>query len=252
MGRYHWVIRRSTSFQSYKMGTKNYICLKFCVHVHYMVVWHKYSGFLKFFENEEKNQNFQNKLIFEKEYFFWKTKILKTRDSSFIDLSFPYKITYKKLWNCLQTLALARNWRLHVFCWFLFEHYLSLTSVTPDLRWPKTWNFVEGVKLMPMKVLKSWRRCAPRLSCYLGKPQGGISPPHTQRDEGQPSPVCGFLQHLTCRGGPLDPPTVRPLMVLELGGKSERVARNERMPMVSNFMVLGQPVTSEVRSNTHI
>ena len=39
-------------------------------------------------------------------------------------------------------------------------------------------------------------------------------------------------------------------MVLELRGKNERVARNDRQPMVSNFMVLGQSVTSEVRSNT--
>ena len=48
------------------------------------------------------------------------------------------------------------------------------------------------------------------------------------------------------------PPAVRLLMVLELRGKNERVARNERKPMVSNFMILGQPVTSEVRSNTQI
>ena len=42
----------------------------------------------------------------------------------------------------------------------------------------------------------------------------------------------------------MDPPAVRPLMVLELRGKNEHVAGNERKPMVSNFMVLGQPVTS--------
>ena len=51
--------------------------------------------------------------------------------------------------------------------------------------------------------------------------------------------------------GPLSP-AVRPLMVLGLRRKYERVARNERKPMVSNFMVLDQPVTSEVRSNTQI
>ena len=50
----------------------------------------------------------------------------------------------------------------------------------------------------------------------------------------------------------MDPPAVRPLMVLQLCGKNERVARNEKKPMVSNFMVLGQPVTSEVRLNTEI
>ena len=42
----------------------------------------------------------------------------------------------------------------------------------------------------------------------------------------------------------MDPPAVRPLMVLELRGKIERVAPNERKPMVFNFMVLGQPVIS--------
>ena len=45
----------------------------------------------------------------------------------------------------------------------------------------------------------------------------------------------------------MDPPAVQPLMVLELRRKNERVARNERKPMVSNFMVLGQPMTSEVK-----
>ena len=61
-----------------------------------------------------------------------------------------------------------------------------------------------------------------------------------------------LLQHPTCRGGGVGPPAVRPMMVLELREKNERVARNERKPIVSSIMVLGQPVTSEVRSNTHI
>ena len=34
--------------------------------------------------------------------------------------------------------------------------------------------------------------------------------------------------------------------------KNERVARNEKKPMVYNVMVLDQPVTPEVRSNTQI
>ena len=32
--------------------------------------------------------------------------------------------------------------RFRYFCSFLLEHDLSLTSITPDLRWPMTWNFV--------------------------------------------------------------------------------------------------------------
>ena len=50
-------------------------------------------------------------------------------------------------------------------------------------------------------------------------------------------------------GGRLDPPAVWPLIVLERRGKNQRVARHETKPMVPDFKVLGQPVTSEVRSN---
>ena len=41
-----------------------------------------------------------------------------------------------------------------------------------------------------------------------------------------------------------------PLIELGLRGKDERVARDETKPMVSNFVVLGHRVTSEVRSTT--
>ena len=51
-------------------------------------------------------------------------------------------------------------------------------------------------------------------------------------------------------GGPSDPPAVRPLRDFELRGKNERAALNERKPMVPKFKVSGQPMTSEVRSNT--
>ena len=68
-----------------------------------------------------------------------------------------------------------------------------------------------------------------------------------------PRPCAAFYSiQLVGEGGPLDPRAVRPLMVLEFCGKNERVARNERKPVVSNFMALGQRVTSEVRSNTQI
>ena len=53
--------------------------------------------------------------------------------------------------------------------------------------------------------------------------------------------------------GPSDPPAVRPPMELELRRKkNERVALNEKKPMVPNFQVSDQPMTSEVRSNTRI
>lgn len=44
------------------------------------------------------------------------------------------------------------------------------------------------------------------------------------------------------------PLAVWPLIELELRGKDERVARDETKPIVSDFSVLGQYVTSEVRS----
>ena len=48
------------------------------------------------------------------------------------------------------------------------------------------------------------------------------------------------------------PPRVWPLIELELRGKNERVGlyESERKPMVPNFNVSGQMITSEVRSNT--
>ena len=53
-------------------------------------------------------------------------------------------------------------------------------------------------------------------------------------------------------GGGVDttPPSVWPLIELELRGKDERVARDETKPMVSDFKVLGHRMTSEVRSMT--
>ena len=49
-------------------------------------------------------------------------------------------------------------------------------------------------------------------------------------------------------GGPSDPPAVRPLTDLELRGKKEHIALNERKPMVPNFKVSGQPMPSDVRT----
>ena len=56
--------------------------------------------------------------------------------------------------------------------------------------------------------------------------------------------------HGTRGGGWYDPPplAVSPLIELELRGKNERVARRETKRLIYKLKVLGQPVTSEVRS----
>ena len=51
-------------------------------------------------------------------------------------------------------------------------------------------------------------------------------------------------------GGGYDPPlAVSPLIELEFYGKNERVARRETKRLIYKLKVLGQPVTSEVRSS---
>ena len=51
-------------------------------------------------------------------------------------------------------------------------------------------------------------------------------------------------------GGLVRPPlAVSPLIELELRGKNERVARRETKRLIYKLKVLGQPVTSEVRSS---
>ena len=68
-----------------------------------------------------------------------------------------------------------------------------------------------------------------------------------------PRPCAAFysVERLGGGEGSVGPPAVRPLMEVELRGKkNERVALNERKPMVPNFKVSVQLMTSEVRSNT--
>ena len=49
----------------------------------------------------------------------------------------------------------------------------------------------------------------------------------------------------------MEPPlAVRPLRELELRGKNERVARDERKPMIPDFKILGHQLTFQVRSMT--
>ena len=48
----------------------------------------------------------------------------------------------------------------------------------------------------------------------------------------------------------MQPLAVSPLIELEFRGKNERVARDERKPMIPNFKVLGHRLTLQVRSMT--
>ena len=48
-------------------------------------------------------------------------------------------------------------------------------------------------------------------------------------------------------GGWYDPPAVRPLIELARRDKDDHVGRDERKPMIPDFKVSGQMVTSEVR-----
>ena len=59
--------------------------------------------------------------------------------------------------------------------------------------------------------------------------------------------------HGTRGGGLVRPPlAVSPLIELELRGKNERVARRETKRLIYKLKVLGQLVTSEVRSSTEV
>ena len=66
-----------------------------------------------------------------------------------------------------------------------------------------------------------------------------------------PHPVCGFLQRRTCKGGGASNPPSRsaPDGVRASQKKNERIALNEGKPMVPNFKVSGQLMTSEVSSS---
>ena len=60
----------------------------------------------------------------------------------------------------------------------------------------------------------------------------------------------GFLRTRRPRGGAgTTPLAVSPLVELARRGKNERVRRYETQRLVPDFKVLGQPVTSEVRSS---
>ena len=58
------------------------------------------------------------------------------------------------------------------------------------------------------------------------------------------------ILHGTGGGGGCDPPRDWFLSDLELRFKNQRVACHEKKPLTPEFKVLGQPVTSEVRSMT--
>ena len=64
----------------------------------------------------------------------------------------------------------------------------------------------------------------------------------------------GVSQRPTFRrgGGMLDPTAVRPHVELEFHRKKELIPLDRRKPMISSTMVLGQLVTSEVRSKRSV
>ena len=64
------------------------------------------------------------------------------------------------------------------------------------------------------------------------------------------SPAQAISHPSTAQGGLVRPPlAVSPLIELELRGKNERVVRRETKRLIYKLKVLGQPVTSEVRSS---
>ena len=65
------------------------------------------------------------------------------------------------------------------------------------------------------------------------------------------SPVCGFLQRRTFRGRGVALSNRGSPMDLQLHEKNERAALSDRKPIVPNFKVSGQPMTSDVRANTY-
>ena len=68
----------------------------------------------------------------------------------------------------------------------------------------------------------------------------------------QTSPVCGLFDACPRKGG-CNHPADSLIIELELRRKkSERVARDETMRLVYKLKVLGQPVTSEVRSKQKV
>ena len=62
------------------------------------------------------------------------------------------------------------------------------------------------------------------------------------------SAVCGILQRLTCRGSNGPPQPFSPLRIQSFSGKkNERVALDERKPVIPNLTVLGK-YTGDLRS----
>ena len=85
-----------------------------------------------------------------------------------------------------------------------------------------------------------------------GKKHGGNYRKRFNRNSFNPRAGTGYFASFlgTGGGGCYDPPRVWPLIELELRETNERAGLHERKPMVPNFKVTGQPMTSEVRSNT--
>ena len=112
--------------------------------------------------------------------------------------------------------------------------------------------FARDVKLMPGEVCQVSCRYSNKWRSYFGKTEGvGSDPPG-----GGGLTLAGtghFASFHGTRGGggvgTTPPLAVSPLIELELRGKNERVARRETKRLIYKLKVLGQPVTSEVRSS---
>ena len=103
------------------------------------------------------------------------------------------------------------------------------------------------------KVTKYELSILRRLAMAQEKPEGGAKSPPPPRI-GLTLAGTGYFASFLGTGGRGEvirpPQRVWPLIELELRGINERVGLHERKPMVPNFNVSGQPMTSEVRSNT--
>ena len=101
------------------------------------------------------------------------------------------------------------------------------------------------------KVTKSELSILRRLAMAQENPEGEAkSPPPPPRIGLTLAGTGYFAFFLGTGGGIRPPPRVWPLIELELRGKNERVGLYERKPMIPNFNVSVQLMTSEVRSNT--
>ena len=83
------------------------------------------------------------------------------------------------------------------------------------------------------------------------KPEGEAKSPLPPPRIGLTLAGTGYFASFLGTGGDTTPPRVWPLIELELRGKNERVGLYERKPMVPNFNVSGQLMTSDIKIGYH-